>query len=113
MVSTMANWESNPNVNNIAKNKNDQNGAARKKNKVKHLAFQEVIFINFLIPGNLVTKSGYATKANPVPGVAISSIGAFNSLAIKPKTENMAKPATKEVRQLPKQTIIVSLQINN
>ena len=44
MVSTMANCESNPNVNNIAKNKNDQNGAARKKNKVKHLALQEVIF---------------------------------------------------------------------
>ena len=48
MVSTMANWESNPNVNNIAKNKNDQNGAARKKNKVKHLAhFKRSFLLTF------------------------------------------------------------------
>ena len=33
MVSTMANWESNPKVNNIEKNKNDQNGAAVKNDK--------------------------------------------------------------------------------
>ena len=33
MVSTMANWESNPKVNNIEKNKNDQNGAAVKNEK--------------------------------------------------------------------------------
>ena len=88
MVSTIANWESNPNVKSIAKNKKDQNGA----------------------PGSLVTRSGYATKASPPPSTATSSILSPSSLAMNPKTEKMAKPAVNEVKQLPKQTTKVSLK---
>ena len=59
--------------------------------------------------GSLVTKSGYAMKARPVPPLTTSSTSTPNSRAKNPKIENMANPAKTEVRQFPKHTIKVSL----
>jgi hypothetical protein len=87
IVSTIANCESRPRVKSIEKNRKAQNGAA----------------------GNLVTKSGYATNAKPVPLTATSLTLTPNSLAMNPRTEKMANPANSEVKQLPKHTITVSL----
>merc|ERR1719490_389959 len=58
--------------------------------------------------GNRVTRSGQASKANPVPGFATSFTSTPSSVAMNPRTEKMAKPAVKEVMQLPMQTIMVS-----
>ena len=76
-----------PRVKSIAKKRKDQSGEI----------------------GNLVTRSGYDTNARPVPPLKTSLTSTPSSLAKNPKTEKIANPATTEVRQLPKQMIIVSL----
>ena len=54
-------------------------------------------------------------KAFPfyLPPLATSSIGTPSSVARYPIEEKMAKPAKKEVKQLPRVTTRVSLQIND
>ena len=59
--------------------------------------------------GSLVTRSGYAMKARPVPPFTTSFTSTPNSFARNPRIENIANPANTDVRQLPKHTIIVSL----
>ena len=46
----------------------------------------------------------------PDPLLTTSETGTPSSCAMKPSTEKMANPANTEVKQLPKQTIIVSLK---
>ena len=86
MVSTMANWESRPKVKSMA------------KKRMAHSVGN----------GKRVTRSGYASKARPVPDFATSFTSTPSSVAMNPRTEKMAKPAVKEVMQLPMQTIMVS-----
>ena len=63
--------------------------------------------------GSLVTRSGYAIKARPVPPFTTSLTSTPNSFAKNPRIENIANPAKTDVRQLPKHTIIVSLKIKD
>ena len=59
--------------------------------------------------GSLVTRSGYAINASPVPPFTTSSTFTPNSFAKNPKIEKIANPANTDVRQFPKHTIKVSL----
>ncbi len=59
--------------------------------------------------GNWLMALGYATNAKPGPEAAISSIGICEFLAMKPKTENITSPESKQVPSLKIANIIVSL----
>lgn len=85
--STVQNCESKPINRIIKKNRNDHNGEI----------------------GNCDMAFGYATNARPGPDAATSSIFFPDIFAIKPSTENITNPESKQVPSLNTANINVSL----